>query len=85
VLRAWRVTVVSLVVFALCMWGVGLGGGYLLAFDVGGFAPAAWRGPTGFWIASTGGLLSAGVVLTAFLLWMQRQRTRDVPALKPAA
>jgi len=85
VLRAWRVTVVSLVVFALCMWVVGLGGGYLLAFDVGGFAPAAWRGPTGFWIASTGGLLSAGVVLTAFLLWMQRQRTRDVPALKPAA
>jgi MATE family multidrug resistance protein len=76
VLRAWRITVISLVVFVLSMWGLGLGGGYLLAFDVLGIAPSAWRGPTGFWIASTAGLLSAGVVLTAFLLWMQDRRVR---------
>ena len=79
VLRAWRVTVVSLVVFVLSMWGLGLGGGYALAFDVWGVTPPAWRGPTGFWIASTAGLLSAGVVLTAFLLWMQCERTRELP------
>jgi MATE family multidrug resistance protein len=76
VLRAWRITVISLVVFVLSMWGLGLGGGYLLAFDVLGISPPAWRGPTGFWIASTAGLLSAGVVLTAFLLWMQDRRVR---------
>lgn len=75
VLRAWHVTVVSLVVFALSMWGLGLGGGFLLAFDVFGLTPPGWRGAPGFWIASTAGLGSAGVVLTAFLLWMQRQRT----------
>jgi len=87
VLRAWRITVVSLVVFVLSMWGLGLGGGYLLAFDVWGVTPPAWRGPTGFWIASTAGLLSAGVFLTTFLLWMQHQRTRGLSdaALKPAA
>ena len=79
VLRAWRITVVSLVVFVLSMWGLGLGGGYALAFDVWGVAPPAWRGPTGFWIASTAGALSAGVVLTAFLLWMQHERTRELP------
>lgn len=82
VLRAWKVTLVSLVVFVLSMWGLGLGGGYLLAFDVWGITPPAWRGPTGFWIAATAGLLSAGVVLTAVLLWLQRQRTRE---LHPAA
>ena len=79
VLRAWKVTVVSLVVFVLSMWGLGLGGGYLLAFDVWGIAPLAWHGPIGFWIAATAGLLSAGVLLTAVLLWLQRQRTRHLP------
>jgi MATE family multidrug resistance protein len=80
VLRAWKVTVISLVVFVLSMWGLGLGGGYLLAFDVLGLTPAAWQGARGFWIASTAGLLSAGLVLTGFLLWMQRQRTRELPS-----
>jgi MATE family multidrug resistance protein len=84
VLRAWKVTVVSLVVFVISMWGLGLGGGYLLAFDVWGVTPPGWYGPTGFWIASTAGLLSAGVVLTSVLLWMQRQRTRAQPAGVPA-
>jgi len=79
VLRAWRITVISLVVFVLSMWGIGLGGGYVLAFDVGGMAPAAWQGPIGFWVAATAGLLSAGVVLTSFLLWMQKQRVRALP------
>jgi len=65
-------------------WGLGLGGGYLLAFDVLGVTPPAWRGPTGFWIASTAGWLSAGVVLTAVLLWMQQHRTRALPAGAPA-
>jgi multidrug resistance protein, MATE family len=83
VLRAWKITVVSLVVFVVSMWGLGLGGGYLLAFDSIGIAPPAWRGPTGFWIASTAGLLSAGVVLTGVLLWMQQQRTPGT--LTPAA
>jgi MATE family multidrug resistance protein len=87
VLRAWRITVVSLVVFALAMWGLGLGGGYMLAFNVWGITPLPWRSAAGFWIASTAGLWSAGIVLTAFLLWMQSQRTRGLPAdsvVKPA-
>jgi len=79
VLRAWRITVVSLVVFALSMWGVGLGGGYALAFDPFGIAPAGLRSASGFWAASTAGLIGAGVALTGFLLWMQRQRTRELP------
>jgi MATE family multidrug resistance protein len=87
VLRAWRITVVSLVVFALAMWGLGLGGGYMLAFNVWGITPLPWRSATGVWIASTAGLWSAGLVLTGFLLWMQSERTRgltDDPVVKPA-
>jgi len=84
VLRAWRITVISLIVFVLSMWGVGLGGGYALAFDVSGTTPSAWQGPIGFWIAATAGLLCAGVVLTTFLLWMQKQRVRALPEAAPA-
>jgi MATE family multidrug resistance protein len=84
VLRAWKVTVVSLVVFVLSMWGLGLGGGYVLAFNVLGLTPSAWRGAPGFWIASTAGLLSAGIVLNGFLLWMQRQRTRGLIEIRAA-
>jgi len=80
VLRAWRITVVSLIVFVVSMWGLGLGGGYLLAFDVLGIAHPMWHGPMGFWVAATAGLFSAGVVLTSFLLWMQGQRTRELVA-----
>ena len=38
VLRAWRIATAPMVVYALCVWLVGLGGGYLLAF-----APAGER------------------------------------------
>jgi len=72
VLRAWRVTVVSLVVFALSMWGVGLAGGYALAFGLLGET----QGASGFWLAGTSGLVLAGLALTTFLAWMLRQQKR---------
>jgi multidrug resistance protein, MATE family len=89
VLRAWRITVVSLVVFAVSMWGIGLGGGYLLAFDPFGVTAAAGGyGAAGFWAAATVGLVVAGLSLTAFLAWMLHQRSRNEtapPAVTPAA
>ncbi|MBL8301425.1 MAG: MATE family efflux transporter, partial [Ideonella sp.] len=67
VLRAWRIATVPVVIFVVALWGVGLGGGYLLAFDPLGAVPAALQGARGFWIASTAGLLVAGVALNALL------------------
>jgi len=87
VLRAWRITVVSLVVFVVSMWGIGLGGGYLLAFDPLGLteAPGGY-GAAGFWAAATTGLVVAGISLTAFLAWMLHQRSRhEASAVRPAA
>jgi MATE family multidrug resistance protein len=75
VLRAWRIAVVPLVIYVLAIWGVGLAGGYVVAFDVGGWSPAALRGAQGFWSAATAGLVVAGSGMCLFLLGkLRRQR-----------
>ena len=76
VLRAWRVATVPLVIYAVAIWGVGLGGGYLLAFDNSGLVPAVLRSALGFWSAATLGLVIAGAGMSGFLAWMLR-RSRE--------
>lgn len=73
VLRAYKVVTVPMWIYVGALWGVGLGGGYLLAFDVPGGVPLALQGAPGFWIASTAGLVLAGSALIALMAWMLRQ------------
>lgn len=81
VLRAWRIATVPMVIYAVAIWGVGLAGGYVLAFDLAGFTPPPLRGAPGFWAAATLGLVLAGAGMAAFLGWMLRQqRNRDIAA-----
>jgi len=75
VLRAYKIVTVPMVIYVAALWGVGLGGGYTLAFNLSGNVPAALQGARGFWFASTAGLVVAGTALSAFLWWvMKRQR-----------
>jgi MATE family multidrug resistance protein len=83
VLRAWRIATVPLVIYAVAIWGVGLGGGYWLAFDLGGSAPHAMQGAPGFWIAAAASLLLTALALVVFLAWMLRQRHPGAPSSRP--
>lgn len=74
VLRAHRIAMVPLLVQAVAAWGVGLGGGYWLAFGTTG--PMALRGATGFWSAAAVGLLIAGLGMGSYLVWMFAQQRR---------
>ena len=76
-LRAWRIATVPLIIYATSIWGLGVGGGYALAFNVGGDVPAALQGARGFWVASTAGLGAAATGLVLFLAWVLRQQRRD--------
>jgi MATE family multidrug resistance protein len=76
VLRAYRIATVPVIIYASAIWGIGLGGGYLLAFDPLGVAPASVQAAPGFWAAATAGLIVAAVGLVAFLAWVQRRRSR---------
>jgi MATE family multidrug resistance protein len=86
VLRAWRIATWPMVVYVVSLWGVGLGGGQWLAFGSG-----PWRGAQGFWIASTGGLTLAAILLTGLMAWVMAKnaaqaRASDNPgAVKPPA
>ena len=55
-LRAWKVTTAPMLVFAVALWGVGLGGGGWLAFGRG-------LGAAGFWMAAVAALVLAGAGL----------------------
>jgi multidrug resistance protein, MATE family len=76
VLRAWRIAVVPLVIYAVAIWGVGLGGGYLVAFNTTGLTPTALQGAPGLWAAATAGLTLAGVGMCTFLSAMLKRQRR---------
>jgi MATE family multidrug resistance protein len=71
ILRAYKVAVVPTVIYAVALWGVGLGGGYVLGFHLegtlGGAFGAAWDGARGFWLANTVSLGLAAIGLLAYL------------------
>lgn len=73
-LRAYKIATVPVVIYAAAIWGVGLGGGYLVAFDVTGLTPPPLRGALGFWAASTAGLTVAALALGGFLAVVLRRR-----------
>lgn len=81
VLRAFRIAVVPVLIYVAALWGVGLGGGYLLAFNVGGAVPPAWQGAPGYWVAATAGLVVAGGLLVAFMAWVLKQQGRGQAGL----
>ena len=83
VLRAWRIATVPMVIYAVALWGVGLGGGYVLAFDTLGLTPAALHGAVGYWTASTLGLVLAGAGLSLFLAWIIRRQPLATPTRRP--
>jgi multidrug resistance protein, MATE family len=76
VLRAYRIATAPLLIYAVAIWGVGLGGGYVIAFNVLGITPAPLLGATGYWAAATAGLVIAASALGGYLAHVGR-RTRQ--------
>ncbi|CAM3598677.1 MATE family efflux transporter [Polynucleobacter brandtiae] len=70
ILRAYRIAFWPMLIYAGSLWGVGLGGGYLMGFNVFGNTPEFLQGASGFW---AGNSLSLG--LAAFLLLYLFRRT----------
>ncbi len=69
ILRAYRIAFWPMVIYAGSLWGVGLGGGYLIGFNVFGNTPEFLQGANGFW---AGNSLSLGLA-ACFLLYLFRR------------
>jgi multidrug resistance protein, MATE family len=69
VLRGYKKTFVPMVAYVVSLWGIGLGGGYVLGLtDLLG--PA--RGAAGFWLAAAASLALAGTVVLFYFLAVSR-------------
>lgn len=74
VLRCYRVAVAPLVAYCVLLWGVGVVGGYLLAYrGLGDWA--ALHSPSAFWIAASCALALLAVILP-LILWRAVRRHR---------
>ena len=75
VLRGYKVATAPMLIHGVSLWGVGLGGGYVLAF----MPPAGWSmgGAFSFWLAATVGLALTSVGLTWMTIHVARRHVRD--------
>jgi multidrug resistance protein, MATE family len=81
VLRSYRVTVGPLVAYCVLLWGLGVMGGFQLAYrGIGPWGPL--RSPSAFWIASTAALLLQSMILP-LILWRTVRRTRTAREAAP--
>lgn len=70
-LRGYKITFAPMFVHIVCFWGVGLFGGWWLAFRA-----AQPMGVAGFWVAALSSLVLAATLLGA-LLWMAVRERKD--------
>jgi MATE family multidrug resistance protein len=75
VLRGYKVSTTPMVIHGVSLWGIGLGGGYLLAF----VRPFGWSagGVQSFWIAALAGIALTAAGLTALTLRVASQHVRE--------
>ena len=74
ILRCYRIAAATLVVYCVLLWGVGLAGGYWLAYQgLAGIAPMG--SPVAFWAAGGAALALTALIFTG-LLWRVARRAR---------
>ena len=78
-LRCYRITLTPLVIYGVLLWGLGLAGGYFLAY-VGYAAMPAAPMPGSFWSAAT---LALGAVALSFLWLLRRAVYRSSQTTSP--
>ena len=77
VLRCWRITLSPLLIYTGLLWGLGLYGGYLMAYQGLGTWPAQPSVQT-FWLSSTVALAVVSVLFLTRLEWAMRHPGQTV-------
>jgi len=77
ILRAYKIALIPTLIYAGSLWGVGLGGGYVLGFGLIDAMPAFTRGAAGFWMANSISLAIAGTLLVRYFRQVSRVKAAD--------
>ncbi|MFZ4054623.1 MAG: MATE family efflux transporter [Polynucleobacter sp.] len=80
ILRAYRIAFLPMIIYAISLWGVGLGGGYILGFNLTGSIPVSMQGASGFWLANSISLGLAAILL----LYLFRRTAERFELTRPA-
>lgn len=80
VLRSYRITFAPLIVYCGLLWGLGLWGGFQLAYQGLGSMPAM-QSPVAFWMCAAGALLLAAACFVALL---HRVTSKAVQSSQPS-
>ncbi|WP_096695866.1 MATE family efflux transporter [Polaromonas sp. AER18D-145] len=83
-LRCYRVTLVPLLLYSILLWGLGLLGGYALAYKGWGTHEPT-QSASSFWIASTGAIALVALCFTALLWKAVRHSRKDGLRAEPVA
>jgi MATE family multidrug resistance protein len=76
ILRAYKIALIPTLIYAASLWGVGLGGGYVMGFGLIEALPAFTRGASGFWLANSISLAIAGTLLVRYFMKVSRVDAR---------
>jgi MATE family multidrug resistance protein len=74
-LRGYKVATAPMLVYGVCLWGIGIGGGFWIAYSVTPFGPP--KGAAGFWSAAIVSLGVTATLLVALLLFVSRLHVRQ--------
>ena len=83
VLRGYKVTLAPMLIYAISLWGIGLGGGYWLAYR--GLFSVPPLGAVGLWAAALAGLSVAAACLVSLTLYVSRWHVNAEPPRPVAA
>jgi MATE family multidrug resistance protein len=73
ILRCYRITLLPLAIYSVMLWGVGLGGAYLWAYEGLGSWPARPEVST-FWASSSMALSIVTLFFLVLVLWVAKPR-----------
>lgn len=82
-LRSWRVTMAPLLVYCALLWGVGLGGGYWLAYKNEATSAYWSTTPAPFWIAVTAALAVVAIIFVFLVHRVLAAQRRDGQTTQP--
>ncbi len=88
-LRGYKIAFIPMLVYTVALWGIGLGGGYLLGLTelraANALGAATPMGAAGFWLAGVLSLVVAAGILFAYFLHVSRTYRSEISVVPAAA